>query len=116
MGKLREFFRPEFLNRLDDVVLFKPLTHQDIRSIVDLLVADVRRRLGEQGFGLELTEAASDLIVNEGYDPVYGARPLKRFIQQQLETPIARAIVGGKVPEGGQVRVDAESGRLRVQT
>jgi len=116
MGKLREFFRPEFLNRLDDVVLFKPLTHQDIRSIVDLLVADVRRRLGEQGFGLELTEAASDLIVNEGYDPVYGARPLKRFIQQQLETPIARAIVGGKVPEGGQIRVDAESGRLRVQT
>ena len=116
MGKLREFFRPEFLNRLDDVVLFKPLTHQDIRSIVDLLVADVRRRLGEQGFGLELTEAASDLIVNEGYDPVYGARPLKRFIQQQLETPIARAIVGNKVPEGGQVRVEAESGRLRVQT
>ena len=116
MAKLREFFRPEFLNRLDDVVLFKPLTHQDIRSIVDLLVADVRRRVGEQGFGLELTEAASDLIVNEGYDPVYGARPLKRFIQQQLETPIARAIVGGKVPEGGQIRVDAESGRLRVHT
>jgi ATP-dependent Clp protease ATP-binding subunit ClpB len=115
MAKLREFFRPEFLNRLDDVVLFKPLRPQDIRSIVDLLVADVRRRLGEQGLGLELTEAASELIVREGYDPVYGARPLKRFIQQQLETPIARVIVGGQVAEGGTVRVDAEAGKLRVQ-
>jgi ATP-dependent Clp protease ATP-binding subunit ClpB len=116
MAKLREFFRPEFLNRLDDVVLFKPLSPQDIRSIVDLLVADVRRRLGEQGLGLELTEAASELIVREGYDPVYGARPLKRFIQQQLETPIARVIVGGQVAEGGTVRVDAEAGKLSVHT
>ncbi|HXH65252.1 MAG TPA: ATP-dependent chaperone ClpB, partial [Mariprofundaceae bacterium] len=116
LAKLREFFRPEFLNRLDDVVLFKPLSHQDIRSIVDLLVADVRRRLGEQGFGLVVSDAAGDLIVKEGYDPVYGARPLKRFIQQQLETPIARAIVGGQVAEGGTIRIDAEAGKLRVHT
>ncbi len=116
MGKLREFFRPEFLNRLDDVVLFKPLSQTDIRHIVDLLIEDVRRRMAEQGYGLELTDAACDLIAREGYDSVYGARPLKRFIQHEVETPIARVIIGGKVPEGGAVRVGAEGGRLSVQT
>jgi ATP-dependent Clp protease ATP-binding subunit ClpB len=116
MGKLREFFRPEFLNRLDDVVLFKPLSPADIRHIVDLLIEDLRRRLGEQGYGLALTDAACDLIAREGYDSVYGARPLKRFIQHEVETPIARVIIGGKVPEAGVVRVGAEGGRLSVQT
>ncbi len=115
MDELRRSFRPEFLNRVDDVVLFKPLTLDEIARIVDLQVADLNRRLSEQRIGLELTESAKDWLARQGYDPVYGARPLKRLIQQAVETPIARKLVAGEVPEGRTVRVDAKKGELAIQ-
>jgi ATP-dependent Clp protease ATP-binding subunit ClpB len=114
MDELRAAFRPEFLNRLDDVVLFKPLTLDEIKQIVELQVADLRRRMAEQDIGLEVTDAAETLISEQGYDPVYGARPLKRFIQRHVETPVARRIVAGEVGEGSRVTVDAGEGELRV--
>jgi len=115
MRELAAHFRPEFLNRLDDVVLFSPLTQADIEQIVDLLLDEVRRRLTEQGIGLEVTDAARALIAREGYDPVYGARPLKRFIQREVETPVARAILAG-MREHPTIVVDARDDRLTVES
>jgi ATP-dependent Clp protease ATP-binding subunit ClpB len=114
MGDLRAHFRPEFLNRVDDIVLFKPLTLEEIERIVDLQVDSVRGRLAERGMGLELTAAARELIAREGYDPVYGARPLKRFIQREVETRIGRALLSGEILEGTVILVDAEGDDLIV--
>ncbi len=114
MDELRTGFRPEFLNRLDDVVLFKPLTLDEIKQIVELQLDDLRQRMAEREIGLEVTDAAETLIGEQGYDVVYGARPLKRFIQQHVETPIARRIVAGELGEGSRVTVDAVEGELRV--
>ncbi len=114
LRELRGHFRPEFLNRVDDIVLFKPLTLAEIERIVVLQVADLERRLGEQSIHLDLTEAARKFIARQGYDPVYGARPLKRFIQRSLETRIGRAIIGGQVLDGSTVRVDVENDDLAV--
>jgi len=113
LAELSTQFRPEFLNRLDDVVLFSPLSQDEIIQIVDLLVAEVSKRLSEQGIKLVTTGAARSLIGREGYDPVFGARPLKRFIQKEVETPIARALLA----DGGEhesVTVDEQDGRLNV--
>ena len=115
MRELRAQFRPELLNRLDDVVLFKPLTLPEIERIVDLLTADLRRRLEERRVALELSPAARTLVARLGYDPVYGARPLKRFLQHQLESRIGRALIAGEAGEGSVVRVDAADGALRVE-
>jgi len=115
MRELSSHFRPEFLNRLDDVVLFSPLSQADIERIVDLMMAEVRARLEDQGMKLEVTEAARALIAREGYDPVYGARPLKRFIQREVETPTPRAILRGTA-EHPTVVVDARDDRLTVET
>ena len=106
MAELRHHFRPEFLNRVDDTVLFKPLTLDEIERIVDLLTEDLRRRLADRNIRLEMTEAARALIAREGFDPVYGARPLKRYLQHELETRIARALVAGEAVDGARVRVD----------
>jgi ATP-dependent Clp protease ATP-binding subunit ClpB len=114
MQQLRRQFRPEFLNRVDDVVLFKPLTLSEIKRIVDLLIEDLRSRLAGRDIGLVLTDAAREMIAREGFDPHYGARPLKRFLQHELETRIGRALVAGEVPDGATVRVDVEGGRLAV--
>jgi len=114
MDELRAAFRPEFLNRLDDVVLFKPLTLGEIKRIVELQLDDLRRRMAERDIGLEVTDAAETLIGEQGYDVVYGARPLKRFIQHHVETPVARRIVAGDVGGGIRVTVDAVEGELRV--
>src|SRR5215210_2066443 len=114
MRELRSHFRPEFLNRVDDIVLFKPLTLPEIELIVDLLTEDLRRRLADLGVRLELTEPARELVAREGYDPVYGARPLKRLLQHELESKIARALVAGEVTEGSLVKVDAREGHLAV--
>lgn len=97
MNDLRAHFRPEFLNRLDEIIMFKPLTKENIRAIIDLLVADVNRRLEEKELTIELTEAAKDCIVEGGYDPMYGARPLKRYLQKNVETLAARLILAGNV-------------------
>jgi ATP-dependent Clp protease ATP-binding subunit ClpB len=114
MRDLRQAFRPEFLNRIDDVVLFKPLTRAEIESIVDLQVADLRRRLTDHDIRLDLTEPARRFVAEAGYDPVYGARPLKRFLQRQLETRIGRAIVAGQVPDGSTITVSVRNGELAV--
>ena len=115
MGELRTGFRPEFLNRLDDIVLFKPLTLAEIKQIVGLQLGDLRRRMAERHIGLEVTDAAQTHIGEQGYDPVYGARPLKRFIQQHVETPVARGIVAGDIGEGSCVTVDVVEGELVVK-
>jgi ATP-dependent Clp protease ATP-binding subunit ClpB len=107
MNALRRHFRPEFLNRIDEVVLFKPLNKAQVGTIVGLMTNRLRDRLAAQRIGLELTDAARTWIADVGYDPVYGARPLARAIQRHLETAIGRLIVGGKVPEGQTVVVDA---------
>jgi ATP-dependent Clp protease ATP-binding subunit ClpB len=114
MREMRTHFRPEFLNRVDDVVLFKPLTRAEIKHIVELLTADLRKRLAGRRIALELTEAARDHIARNAYDPVYGARPLKRYLQHQLETRLGRAIIAGEIGEGGTVTVDAADGELTV--
>ncbi|HTX32400.1 MAG TPA: ATP-dependent chaperone ClpB [Solirubrobacteraceae bacterium] len=112
MDELRGQFRPEFLNRVDEIVLFKPLTLPEIERIVDLQIDDVRRRLSEQRVDLELTEAARALIARQGYDPVYGARPLRRLIQRELETGIARGLIAGQISPGANVSVDAAGDEL----
>ncbi|HZI63463.1 MAG TPA: AAA family ATPase, partial [Thermoanaerobaculia bacterium] len=114
MHELRTHFRPEFLNRVDDIVLFKALTFDEIKQIVDLQTAELRRRLAERNIRLELTDAAKELIARQGYDPVYGARPLKRFLQRHLESRIGRAIVAGEAAEGSVVEVGVEKGELAV--
>ncbi|MFL5536176.1 MAG: ATP-dependent chaperone ClpB, partial [Gemmatimonadales bacterium] len=113
--ELRNHFRPEFLNRVDDIVLFKPLRLEEIERIVDLQTEDLRRRLTDRGVRLELTEAAREHVARQGYDPVYGARPLKRYLQHELESRIARALVAGEVTDGSLVRVDAREGHLAVE-
>jgi ATP-dependent Clp protease ATP-binding subunit ClpB len=115
MGELRGHFRPEFLNRVDEIVLFKPLTLAEIERIVELQIADVQRRLADRRMTLELSEAAEELIAREGYDPVYGARPLRRFIQREVETRIGRALVAGDIHDGATVIVDADGDGLVVR-
>ena len=107
---LRQQFRPEFLNRVDEVIVFHALTDDDLTHIVDLLVADLARRVAEQDLTLELTAAATALIVREGTDPAFGARPLKRTIQRLVENPLARALVAGEFKPGDQVTADADLG------
>ncbi|HEV2724039.1 MAG TPA: AAA family ATPase, partial [Thermoleophilaceae bacterium] len=114
MGELRGQFRPEFLNRVDDIVLFKPLTVEEIEHIVDLQVDDVRRRLADRRMTLAITEPARVLIAREGYDPVYGARPLRRFIQREVETRIGRALIGAQIHDGATITLDAADGQLTV--
>ena len=112
MGDLRGHFRPEFLNRLDEIILFRPLTKDNIGHIIDLQIADLNRRLAAQQLAIELTENAKERIVEEGYDPVYGARPLKRYMQKHIETLAARMILGGEVLEGNTIVINAGDGDL----
>ncbi|MDO5311544.1 MAG: AAA family ATPase, partial [Clostridia bacterium] len=99
---LKRSFRPEFLNRLDETVFYKPLTQDNIRAVLELQLADLKKRLAEKQIGITLTDSAKDYIIQNGYDPVYGARPLKRFIQSRVETLAARIIIS-KDPEPGSV-------------
>jgi ATP-dependent Clp protease ATP-binding subunit ClpB len=111
---LRSQFRPEFLNRIDETVMFKPLTLNEITGVVELLVNDLQERLNQEGIGLEIGKDAEEFIAQEGYDPVYGARPLKRFIQQHLETPLSRMIIAGDLNEGSIARVTIQNGSLAI--
>jgi ATP-dependent Clp protease ATP-binding subunit ClpB len=112
MTDLRQSFRPEFLNRIDETVLFKPLALEEIEKIVDLLVADINKRLAERRVTVALDEKAKVWVAEKGYDPVFGARPLKRFLQRHLETRLARALIAGDVSEGAKVRFGIEGGEL----
>ena len=106
MDMLRQTFKPEFLNRVDDVIIFRPLSHDDIAKIVEIQLKRVQRLMADRKLGLELTPGAKQVIVAEGYDPVYGARPLKRAIQRLLQNPLALAVLEGKYSEGDRIRVD----------
>ncbi|MEM6454750.1 MAG: AAA family ATPase, partial [Acidobacteriota bacterium] len=106
--ELRRHFRPEFLNRIDDIVLFTPLRRDEIERIVDLLTVGLRERLAARGVALEMSDAARAFVARAGYDPVYGARPLKRFLQRRLETQIGRALIAGQIDDGGRIQVDLD--------
>jgi ATP-dependent Clp protease ATP-binding subunit ClpB len=116
MSELRLHFRPEFLNRVDEIVLFKPLTNAEIKRIIELQLKLLRARLSERHIDLELTEAAKEHIAREGYDPVYGARPLKRFLQRHLETALSRRILAGTIQENSRVTVDFKRGQLSFES
>ena len=109
---LRRSFRPEFLNRLDEIVFYKPLTRENIGAIIDLQIAGLNRRLEGQQLRLEVTEAAKDFIVREAYDPAYGARPLRRYVQHTIETKLSKLLLAGKVLPGSTVTADAEDGQI----
>jgi ATP-dependent Clp protease ATP-binding subunit ClpB len=114
--EMRLHFRPEFLNRIDDIILFKPLTIDEIKMIVDLQMNELRQRLKERNIALHLDDTARELIARVSYDPVYGARPLKRYIQSTLETRLGRAIVAGEVPDGGEIIITSDKGQLKIET
>jgi ATP-dependent Clp protease ATP-binding subunit ClpB len=116
MTELRAGFRPEFLNRIDDVILFKPLALEEITRIVDLLLVDLNRRLDERGITIEFDDEARNWIAERGYDPVYGARPLKRCLQKQVETRLARALIAGEIAEQSTVLFKLEGDRLTMET
>ena len=118
---LKTSFRPEFLNRLDEIVFYKPLSRENIGSIIDLLMKDLQKRLEAKQISLELTDRAKQLIIDEAYDPIYGARPLKRYLQSHVETMLGRKIIAGEIGsadqngEGCRVQIDAENGELVVR-
>ncbi|MBO5510092.1 MAG: AAA family ATPase, partial [Lachnospiraceae bacterium] len=110
MNSLRAHFRPEFLNRLDETIMFKPLDKTSIRGIVDLLVADLNSRIADRELNLVVTDKAIDYICDEGYDPHYGARPLKRYLQKNVETLVARSILSGELHTGDTITLDYKDG------
>ena len=114
MNDLRAHFRPEFLNRLDETILFKPLTKNNIGSIIDLLVADINKRLADKELVVALSDSAKQFIVDNGYDPVYGARPLKRYLQKNVETLAARLILSDGVHTGDTIKIDVVDGKLNA--
>jgi ATP-dependent Clp protease ATP-binding subunit ClpB len=109
---LRDVFRPEFLNRIDEIVQFQPLTREQLGDIVELQLARLRERLAERGLSLELTDAAKEIVAEAGWDPAYGARPLKRALQRLVENPLALRLLEGDFAEGDTIRVDAQNGDL----
>ena len=112
---LKRSFRPEFLNRLDEIVFYKPLTKENVRTIVDLLIADLNKRLKDRQLRVEITEKAKDHIIDSAYDPIYGARPLKRFIQSKIETLLARRIIGGDVEPDSTIIIDCDGSALTIR-
>ena len=114
MNDLRAHFRPEFLNRLDEMILFKPLTKEDIYDIIELLTADVNKRLADREISISLTEAAKNYVVEGGYDPTYGARPLKRYLQKNVETLAARLMLEGGAGAQDTIVMDVVDGKLKA--
>ena len=112
---LKHSFRPEFLNRLDEIVFYKPLTKENINGIVDLLIANLNKRLKDKQLKVEITDAAKDHIIESAYDPIYGARPLKRFIQSKIETLLAREIIGGEIEPDSVIYIDFDGSNLTIQ-
>jgi ATP-dependent Clp protease ATP-binding subunit ClpB len=116
MAALRELFRPEFLNRIDDIVMFKPLGKDQIERIIEMQMRNLTKRLAERQLTIELTAAAKALLLREGYDPAYGARPMKRAIQRLIQDPLALKLLDGEVKPGDNVLVDADSktGEMKI--
>jgi ATP-dependent Clp protease ATP-binding subunit ClpB len=115
MNQLNNSFRPEFLNRLDEIIMFKPLVKGDITYIIDLLLVDINKRLADKEITIELTEAAKGYVVEHGYEPMYGARPLKRYLQKYVETLVAKAILSGDKEPGDVIVVDLVDGELGIR-
>jgi ATP-dependent Clp protease ATP-binding subunit ClpB len=115
MIELRRHFRPEFLNRIDEVVLFKPLQSEEIRRIVDLLLVGLRQRLADRRIAIDVSDEAKALLGTRGYDPIYGARPLKRYIQRELETRIGRKLIAGEIADGATIQVDVAEGAIAIR-
>ena len=115
MNELRGHFRPEFLNRLDEIIMFKPLTKDNIGNIINLLMNDLNKRLADREITVELSDSARQFIVDHGYDPIYGARPLKRFLQKHVETLSAKLILADEVREGDTILIDTEGDKLTAK-
>ena len=114
LKQMRARFKPEFLNRVDDIIMFKPLMKDEIKQVIDIFFADLASRLAENDIDVELTEAAKDLMIKEAYDPVYGARPLKRYISNNIETILARKIIGGQIRPGDRVKIDSQNDHILI--
>jgi ATP-dependent Clp protease ATP-binding subunit ClpC len=112
LNEMKKTFRPEFINRIDEIIVFHQLTEEQLRQIVDLLVKDLQERLAERKLNIELTEEAKSWLAKEGYDPVYGARPLRRAIERYVENPLSTKLLKGEFGEGDTVRVDLVDGSL----
>jgi ATP-dependent Clp protease ATP-binding subunit ClpB len=112
MAALRQHFRPEFLNRIDEIVIFHSLTREHLQEIVEIQIRNLKRLLSERQLEIELTDAAKELLAEQGYDPAFGARPLKRVIQRQVQDPLALRLLQGDFQDGDRVQVDAVDGRL----
>ena len=112
MDELRRAFRPEFLNRLDEIIMFKPLTKENLSGIIDILMEGLKKRLADKTLRLEVTDGGKSLIIERGFDPIYGARPLKRYLQSAAETLIAKEILRGDLAAGSTLVLDAENGEL----
>jgi ATP-dependent Clp protease ATP-binding subunit ClpA len=110
--EMRKHFRPEFLNRVDDIVVFHSLSMDDLKNIVEILLKQVAKRLEDRHITIELTDKAKEFIVNEGYDPKYGARPLKRTIQRRILDPLALDVLNGRIRDGDHIVADVENGKL----
>ena len=113
MEALRAHFRPEFLNRLDEIIIFHALTREQMRAIIDIQLRGLMKRLEDRKIHVELTDSAKDLLIAEGYDPAYGARPLKRIIQRRVLDSLALGVLQGDYGEGSRVRIDAPAGELQ---
>ena len=113
-AELRQAFRPEFLNRLDEIIMFRPLTRENLSGIIDIMVEGLRKRLADKNLSLEISDAAKALIIERGYDPLYGARPLRRYLQSSAETLIAREILSGDLSAGGTLVLDAGGRRAEL--
>ena len=116
MAEVKKTFRPEFINRVDDIIVFHELTEEQLRNIVELMVRDLQKRLAERKLGVELTEKAKSWLAKEGYDPVYGARPLRRVIERYVENPLSSKVLRGELKEGDTVRVDLGEEGLTFKT
>jgi ATP-dependent Clp protease ATP-binding subunit ClpB len=115
MDALRDHFRPEFLNRLDEIIIFHALSREEMRTIIDIQLRGLAKRLEDRKIRIELTDRAKDLLIAEGYDPTYGARPLKRTIQRSVLDPLAMRVLNGEFGEGDTVRIDATGGELHFE-
>jgi ATP-dependent Clp protease ATP-binding subunit ClpB len=116
LATLRGSFRPEFLNRVDDIVMFTPLLREEIKEVIELMMERLRGRLAEKKVSVELSEEAKDFIAREAYDPVYGARPLRRYLQNHIESRLAKQLIRGEIGEGQTVTVDVQEGELAFST
>ncbi len=114
MSEMKHRFKPEFLNRVDDIIMFTPLNREEIKQIIDIFMQGLRNRLADREIKIELTDAAKEVMINEGYDPVYGARPLKRYISGTLETMLAKKLISGEIYNGSTVVIDGAGDNINI--